>query len=91
MVHEKGWKGARLPAHGNGWASMILDAAREIGRGKLSQADGIYTMTRDGRYFEEGPGWSVHFGCRAHYRRQLKTPENPSEIDRTGPFITLSR
>lgn len=91
MVREKGWKGERLPAHGNGWASTILDAAREIGRGRLSQGGGIYTMTRDGRYFEEGPGWSTHFGCKAHYRRQLKTPKNLSEINRTGPAVTLSK
>jgi hypothetical protein len=91
MVHEKGWKGEQLPAHGNGWASMILDAAREIGRGRLSQAGGIYTMTRNHRYFEQGPGWSVHFGCKAHYRRQLKAPKNPGEINGAGPAITLSR
>jgi hypothetical protein len=71
MVHEKGWKGEQLPAHGNGWASTILDAAREIRKGRLSQAGGIYMGIRDGRYFEEGPGWSTHFGCKSHYRRQV--------------------
>jgi hypothetical protein len=91
MVHEKGWTGERLPVHGNGWASTILTAAREIGRGRLSQADGIYMRTRDGRYFEEGPGWSVHFGCKAHYRRQLKPPKSLSEIGSNGPVVTLSR
>jgi hypothetical protein len=91
MVHEKGWRGERLPANGNGWASMILDVAREIGQGRLSQASGIYTMTRDGRLFEEGPGWSIHFGCKSRYRRQREKPKDLSEIDRTEPVITLSR
>jgi hypothetical protein len=89
MAQEKGWKGDRLPPHGNGWASTILDVAREIGSGRLSQGGGIYMGTRDGRYFEEGPGWSVHFGCRSHYRRQL--PKDPSEIDRSAPTVTLTR
>ena len=71
MVHDKGWKGERLPANGNGWASTILDVAREIRQGRLSPAGGIYMGTRDGRYFEEGPGWSTHFGCKSHYRRQV--------------------
>jgi hypothetical protein len=91
MVHEKGWKGEQLPANGNGWASTILDAAREIGRGRLSQASGFYAVTGDGRYIEEGPGWSIHFGCKAHYRRQHKMPKDPSEINRTAPTITLTR
>lgn len=91
MVHEKGWKGEQLPANGNGWAATILDVAREIGRGRLRQASGLYTMTRDGRYIEEGPGWSIHFGCKSRYRRQRKMPKDPSEIDRTEPSITLSR
>lgn len=73
MVHEKGWKGEQLPAHGNGWASSILDVAREIRTGRLNRAGGIYMGTRDGRYFEEGPGWSTHFGCKSHYRRQVSS------------------
>jgi hypothetical protein len=75
MVHEMGWKGERLPAHGNGWASTILDVAREIRKGRLSQAGGIYRGTRGGRYIEEGPGWSTHFGCKSHYRRQISRSE----------------
>jgi hypothetical protein len=91
MVHEKGWKGEQLPASGNGWASTILDVAREIRKGRLSQGDGSYILIQDGRYIEEGPGWSIHFGCKSHYRRQRKMPKDPSEIDRTEPVITLSR
>lgn len=30
MVREKGWRGDRLPPHGNGWASIILGLAKEI-------------------------------------------------------------
>ncbi len=90
MVHEKGWKGAQLPAHGNGWASTILEVARELEKGRLSQGGGAYLRTSSGRYLEEGPGWSVHFGCKAHYRRPIKTPKSPSELDTVAPVITLS-
>ena len=91
MAQEKGWKGDQLPLHGNGWASMILDVAREIGNGRLDQGSGIYRGTRDGRYFEEGPGWSVHFGCKSHYLRRLPRIPSPGDIDRTGPSVTLTR
>jgi hypothetical protein len=91
MVREKGWRGTQLPLHGNGWASTILDLAREIKSGRLSQGSGIYMSTADGKYFEEGPGWAMRLGCKAHYRRWLKTPKNVSEIDRAAPTITLAR
>ena len=91
MVHEKGWKGTQLPQHGNGWASTILELAREIRSGRLSQGSGIYMVTRDGKYVEEGPGWAIRLGCKAHYRRKLKTPKNAREINRAAPTITLSR
>jgi hypothetical protein len=91
MVREKGWKGTQLPPHGNGWASTILELAREIRSGRLSQGSGIYMGTRDGKYIEEGPGWSMRLGCKAHYRRQFKMPKNPGEINRTAPTVTLSR
>lgn len=91
MVHEKGWKGTQLPSHGNGWASTILELAREIRSGRLSQGSGIYVATRDGEYFEEGPGWAMRLGCKAHYRRQRKMPKNAGEINRAAPTITLSR
>jgi hypothetical protein len=89
MVHEKGWNGRGLPAHGNGWASEILRVAREIGNGRLSQGGGIYMGTRDGRFVEEGPGWSVEFGCKAHYRRRLKTARSASELNPAFPAVTL--
>jgi len=46
MVHEKGWKGTQLPPHGNGWASTILELAREIRSGRPNQGSGIYMVTR---------------------------------------------
>ncbi len=91
MAREKGWKGDQLPPNGNGWASTILQVARETGKGRLSQGSGIYRSTRNGRFIEEGPGWSQKFGCKAHYRRQLKTPRTLREIKRGDPILTLSR
>jgi hypothetical protein len=88
MAREKGWRGNQLPPNGNGWASEILKVAREIRRGRLSQGGGLYIATANGRYIEEGPGWSMHFGCRAHYRRQFKSAKTAHEIDprpRTSP------
>ena len=91
MVREKGWKGDELPRNGNGWASAILQLAREIRQGRLSQGSGIYRDTADGRFIEEGPGWSIRLGCKSHYRRERKRPENVGEIDRFDPVVTLTR
>jgi len=91
MAREKGWKGAQLPPHGNGWASTILELAREIRSGRLNQGSGVYMMTADGRYIEEGPGWSTTLGCKAHYRRQFEMPKDAGEISRTAPTVTLAR
>lgn len=91
MVREKGWEGDELPTNGNGWASTILGVAREIRKGRLSQGSGIYKGTADGRFLEEGPGWSIRFGCKSHYRRERKMPKNASEFDRFDPVITLTR
>jgi hypothetical protein len=91
MVREKGWKGDELPTNGNGWASTILEVAREIRKGRLSQGSGIYRTTADGRFIEEGPGWSIRFGCKSHYRRERKMPKNPGEINRFDPVVTLTR
>jgi hypothetical protein len=90
MAREKGWTGDRLPQKGNGWASSILEVAQEIERGRLSQGGGIYMATADGRYIEEGPGWSTRFGCKAHYRRWLKPPKSAYEFDRMSPIIKLT-
>ena len=90
MAREKGWKGDALPPHGNGWASQILGVAREIGRGRLGQGAGVYMRSADGRYSEEGPGWSQQFGCKAHYRRRLDGPRTLQEIKRGDPVLTLS-
>lgn len=91
MVREKGWKGDELPTNGNGWASTILEVAREIKKGRLSQGSGIYMGTADGRFIEEGPGWSIRFGCKSHYRRERKMPKNAGEFNRFDPVVTLTR
>jgi len=91
MVQEKGWTGDELPTNGNGWASTILKVAREIRHGRLSQGSGIYRGTANGRrLIEEGPGWSIRFGCKSHYRRERKMPKNANEIDRFDPVVTLT-
>jgi hypothetical protein len=41
MVHEKGYRGAVLPADGNGWPSYIVTAAREIAAGHLRRRPAI--------------------------------------------------
>jgi hypothetical protein len=90
MAREKGWTGDRLPAEGNGWASTIPEVAQEIERGHLSQGGGIYMATGNGRYIEEGPGWSTRLGCKARYRRRLKPPNSAAEFDRMSPTIRLT-
>lgn len=90
MVREKGWRGDELPANGNGWAGAILQVAREIGRGRLSQGNGLYRGTGDRIFEEEGPGWSIRFGCKSRYRRKLKTPREAGEIGRFDPVLTLT-
>ncbi len=41
MVHEKGFRGDLLPAHGNGWPSYIVTAAREIAGGHLRRRPAV--------------------------------------------------
>jgi hypothetical protein len=41
MVHEKGFRGNVLPAHGNGWPSYIVTAAREIAAGYLRRRPAV--------------------------------------------------
>lgn len=41
MVHEKGFHGDVLPAHGNGWPSYIVTAAREIAAGDLRRRPAV--------------------------------------------------
>jgi hypothetical protein len=48
MVHEKGFRGDLLPAHGNGWPASIVTAAREIAAGHLRRRPAIRT------YYEHG-------------------------------------
>jgi hypothetical protein len=48
MVHEKGFRGDVLPAHGNGWPAGIVTAAREIAAGHLRRQPAVKT------YYEHG-------------------------------------
>jgi hypothetical protein len=49
MVREKGYRGSTLPAHGQGWPSEILAAAREIARGRLRRKPAVRTIYAKGR------------------------------------------
>jgi hypothetical protein len=44
MVREKGFRGNALPAHGQGWPSEILTAAREIAHGHLRRKPAVRTL-----------------------------------------------
>ncbi len=48
MVHEKGFRGGVLPAHGNGWPSNVIAAAGEIAAGHLRLDPAVKTIHRDG-------------------------------------------
>jgi hypothetical protein len=48
MVHEKGFRGDVLPAHGNGWPSNVVAAGREIAAGHLRRLPAVKTIHRDG-------------------------------------------
>jgi hypothetical protein len=44
MVHEKGFEGDVLPAHGVGWPSYIVEASRELAAGHLRRRPARRTM-----------------------------------------------
>lgn len=48
MVHEKGFRGDVLPAHGNGWPASIATAAREIAAGHLRRQPAVKTRYEHG-------------------------------------------
>jgi hypothetical protein len=48
MVHEKGFRGDVLPAHGNGWPASIVTAAREIAAGRLRRQPAVKTFYEHG-------------------------------------------
>jgi hypothetical protein len=48
MVHEKGYRGAVLPAHGAGWPSNVVTAAREIAAGHLRRRPAVKTRYEHG-------------------------------------------
>jgi hypothetical protein len=48
MVHEKGFRGDVLPAHGNGWPASIVTAAREIAAGHLRRQPAVKTRYAHG-------------------------------------------
>jgi hypothetical protein len=48
MVHEKGFRGDILPAHGNGWPASIVTAAREIAAGHLRRQPAVKTRYEHG-------------------------------------------
>ena len=51
MVHEKGFKGDALPAHGNGWPSYIVEAAREMAAGHLRRRPAVERIYENGDMF----------------------------------------
>jgi hypothetical protein len=57
MVHEKGFEGDVLPAHGVGWPSYIVEASREIAAGHLRRRPGVRRM-RDAEGNIVGMGYS---------------------------------
>ena len=48
MVHEKGFSGDALPAHGNGWPSSVVTAGREIAAGHLRRLPAVKTRYEHG-------------------------------------------
>jgi hypothetical protein len=48
---KKGFEGDILPAHGNGWPSYIVEAAREMAAGHLRRHPAVVTTYQDGRVF----------------------------------------
>lgn len=51
MVQEKGFEGDVLPAHGNGWPSYVVEAAREIAAGHLRRTPAVERTYRNGALF----------------------------------------
>jgi hypothetical protein len=51
MVQEKGFEGDILPAHGNGWPSHVVQAAREIAAGHLRRRPAVKTIYENGVVF----------------------------------------
>jgi hypothetical protein len=51
MVREKGFEGDVLPAHGNGWPSHVVQAAREIAAGHLRRRPAVKTTYENGAVF----------------------------------------
>ena len=51
MVQEKGFKGDELPAHGVGWPSNVVAAAREIAAGHLRRRPAVHTTYVNGAVF----------------------------------------
>lgn len=51
MVQEKGFEGDVLPAHGNGWPSYIVEAAREMAAGHLRRHPAVVRTYRGGHMF----------------------------------------
>jgi hypothetical protein len=51
MVQEKGFHGDLLPAHGSGWPSYIVEAAREMAAGHLRRRPAVVTTYREGHVF----------------------------------------
>jgi hypothetical protein len=51
MVREKGFEGDVLPAHGSGWPSYIVEAAREMAAGHLRRRPAVKTTYENGAVF----------------------------------------
>jgi hypothetical protein len=51
MVQERGFEGDVLPAHGNGWPSYIVEAAREMAAGHLRRRPAVKTTYENGAVF----------------------------------------
>jgi hypothetical protein len=54
IVQEKGFEGDVLPAHGNGWPSYIVEAAREMAAGHLRRRPAVKRTYENGVLFGVG-------------------------------------
>jgi hypothetical protein len=68
MVHEKGYHGTELPAHGSGWPAYVVTAGREIAAGHLRRRPAVtrryYRGVLMGVGIPADPAPASVLGCR---------------------------